>query len=372
MGDSMAKIEPASLSLNYQIDFTKIAGASPDGASWVSFVNLADGLSMQNKRLYRRNKVYSVDSVDHQLLIGSGETLTIQVVPLPTTYPVLQALARAERAWHEMNDQVTDAIDFDKSVSAEETKARWSDFAMDMINYQSVYEGEGTIALTQIGYDDAIGAPGQSGPALVTDTKQVDAAGKPMEFLTSGEKYVSKFQTPEGEAGTSSPNAYDEFFMTCIGQHIGGAGVRTSVSALESYFDTRIDPNVTNQETGLSNVHTDPLVNLFTNLDTFEEIADHLMGDGNRAPYPDNDEQFMIAVAGQAWLPPAVSSTSIAAASSPSGIRTTGGFLAPHGWVMLIIHPDSPESIEAGRIRTKFHLTPGTYRGTAAESVGRF
>lgn len=370
----MAKIEPASLSLNYQVDFVKVPGVSADGASWVSFVNLADGLSMQNKRLYRRNKVYSVDSVDHQLVIGGGETYTVSVVPLPTTYPVLQSLHRAERAWHEMNDQVTDAIDFDKSVSAEETKARWSDFAMDMIEAQSVYAGYGTISLTQVGGNvDHIGAPGQpSGPALTTETLQVDSSGKPMEFLTSGEKYVSKFQTPEGEAGTASPNAYDEFYMTCIGKHVGAAGVRTSVSALESYFDTRVDPNVTSQEPGLSNVHTDPLVNLFTNLDTFEEIADHLMGDGNRAPYPDNDEQFMIGVAGQSWLPSAVSTTSIATNSSPSGIRTTGGFLAPHGWVMLIIHADDLDSVESGRFRHNFHLTPGTYRGAAAESVGRF
>ena len=120
----MAKrIEPASLSLNYEIDFTKVAGAAVPGASWCAFIYLADGASMQNKRLMRRNYVYSCDSVDHQLVIGGGETYTIQVVPLPTTYPVLQACARAERAWHEMNDQVTDAIDFEQTESARETKA---------------------------------------------------------------------------------------------------------------------------------------------------------------------------------------------------------------------------------------------------------
>ena len=203
---------------------------------------------------------------------------------------------------------------------------------MDMISDQAVYAADGTVALTQItGSVDLIRAPGTTGAAMITVVNQVDAAGKPMDFMTSGEKLVSKFQTPEGEAGVASPNAYDEFYMTCIGSHSGAAGARTSVSALESYLDTRIDPNVTAQEPGLNDVQTDPLVNLFTNLDTFEEIAEHLMFDGDRAPYPDNDEQFMIQVAGQAWLPPAVSSTSIAAISSPSGIRTTVGFLAPPG-----------------------------------------
>lgn len=363
------KIEPVSLQLRYEHDFGAVAADLGD--SFVAFVNIADGLSLQNRKLFRRNRVYSVDMVEHQVILSSGVgNLDIQVVPLPATYTVLNALDRAERAWDEMNDQVVEAIDFDESASARETRARWSDFAMDMISEQATYISDGTLASPGAPVAN-LGAPGTAGATMATVTDQVDASGKPISIGT-GEKVTSKFQTPQGEAGVASPNAYDEFYMTCIGDHIGSSGARTSVSALRSYLDTRIDPTDALQEPGLGQVSTDPLVNLFTNLDTFEQIAEDLMVDGDRAPYPDNDQWFMTKVVNQSWLPPSVGSTVIGTSSSPTAIRQTGAFLAPHGWVMLIFTPSVTDLLEFGKLRTTFHITPGTYRGVASEHVGAF
>lgn len=168
--------------------------------------------------------------------------------------------------------------------------------------------------------------------------------------LSLGEWTYSNLVSPDGTAGV------DEMQMHMLGDHIGAAGSRTSISLLKSYAETRAtvdtnDPNLVINE-------DDPLLNLFDHGTTHDEIIQNLETHGEDPPYNVLD---YTGETGNMPQPLVVQDTTLGV----DGKSTVGGFNAICGLVEF--ETTSPIANDVYSILVE--LAPGKYRGVKAEVI---
>jgi hypothetical protein len=166
----------------------------------------------------------------------------------------------------------------------------------------------------------------------------------------AGEWIYSKLVTPDGTTGA------DEFELTMIGDHVGGAGTRTSVGLIKSYGESRAtvqgtDPNVP------GNASDDPLVNVFDYGTAIDEVIDDMEAHGDAPPY---DVTNYPGGANNGEKPSVVQDTCIV-----DGKSVVGGFNAIAGLIEVEAKSQEPNDV----ISILVELAPGSYRGIAAEMI---
>lgn len=214
------------------------------------------------------------------------------------------------------------------------------------------------------------GAPGSGMPSSITPATWADfkvylsdthRTGSEVTCLDNGNNLVklgewihSKFQSPDGGTGA------DEYVTHILGDHVGAAGVRTSVGLIQAYEESR--RTVQTDHSG-SEINTDsPWVNLFDDGTTLDEIAQDMLDDGNNPPYDINEYP-----GGATNIPkPIVAGlVAIGAYTTPGGCAPTayiGGFNAPAGLVEIEVQ----SSIASDTFDIVVEIASGSYKGVKA------
>ena len=129
----------------------------------------------------------------------------------------------------------------------------------------------------------------------------------------------------------------DEFTAHIVGDHIGAADNWTSIGLIESWKDSRPQPDSDSPDTPAGALEADPLANLFDETDADDERLNHLANHGDEAPYDEDD----VPGDGSTGL----ERMAMAATSTSNPIVSFGGFIAPHGLIEVHCTRASPGNV---------------------------
>jgi hypothetical protein len=304
---------PAVRYLRYEL-----TNSSTPNTETSHYIDLAKDLSAINRRLYRQGRAYHVKRIS----IVSSNTIPspgqnagrVTVSTAPDSWVVRNAWRRGFEMWNKMNKQ---------SVLGDQAslKPKFHDFKI---------RGIGSYAPT---------------PTYLVPLDNGGGA------LSVGEWTYTQLVSPDGTTGA------DNFSLTLLGSHIGAAGVRTSVSLVKSYAESRA--TVQNDDPNRSSVDIDdPLLNLFDDGTVVDEVTNQLLFFNEDTPY---DTDTYPGETGNMPQPLVNQQTTLGA----DGRATVGGFTAMCG--LLELETTSPIGDDVYSVLVE--LAPGSYRGISAEVI---
>jgi hypothetical protein len=304
---------PAVRYLRYEL-----TNSGTPGTETSHFIDLAKDLSALNRRLMRQGRRYHVKRIS----IVSSNTLPqpgqsagrVTFATVPESWISQKAWQRGFKAWQKMQKIAL-------AEAGSDLRGTWNDFKVYMTS------------------DHATG----------TQLQPLDNGGNGVKY---GDWSYSDLITPDGTTST------DEFYLTMLGDHVGGAGSRTSVSLIKSYTEARATfSQRPTPETGHVDVN-DPILNLFDDGTQTDEVVAKMQTDGEDPPYdidefPGDDANMP--------KPLVVQQTTL----GTDGRATVGGFSAMCG----LIEVESTSPIASDVYSVLVELAPGSYRGIAAEVI---
>ncbi len=314
------KLQPAVRYLRYEL-----TNSGTPGTETSHFIDLAKDLSAINRRLMRQGRRYHVKRIsivssntnpsnpaDSSAGTNAGR---VTFACAPESWVTQQAWQRGFKAWTEMQRMA-------QKATGSDLRGTWNDFKVYLTSSHAT-----------------------SGNKLIPK----DNGGNQVDY---GDWSYSDFISPDGS--TSS----DEFYSTLLGDHVGSAGSRTSISLVKSYGESRA--TVSQRPTPESGaVDTDdPLINLFDDGTQIDEIVEKFTTDGEDPPY-DVDEYP--GDDGNMPKPLVVQQTTL----GTDGRSTVGGFSAMCG--LIEVEATSPLANDVYSVLVE--LAPGSYRGIAAEVI---
>ena len=257
------------------------------------YIDLAEGLSLQNRKLHRQKMVYTV--YGGYYVDRNGSRIDINVAP--NTWPVKRSINRAFAMWRKMIARTLANADG-------LTTGKYNDF--------------------HIFLDNQMGSAG---------LRPVDASGNDLFDNTPEWEYSTlTSDDPDGD-DTTPPNQFD---IQIVGPHVGQPNAWTRISALQSWVDSRAMPFSDDPSMDFHATHADPLSNLFDAGDTDDDKIQVITTEGDSAPY---DEDSMFGNAMLAGNSNNLQRVSSAITTSANAIMPIHGFEAICGLVQLNI-PD--------------------------------
>ncbi len=289
------------------------------------YFDLAQCLSIVNRRSYRQGMNYAIGSIE----VFGDNSGTVAIQTVPHTWVADNATTKAFEAW---KDQRAEVLKEQPSL-----KAKWSDFKI---------------------YLDATHA--QAG--VVGNITPVDASGNPYVL---GEWDSSQYVTPLPGAAQALTGDANEVTFHVVGDHIPAGNfdpsTSTSVGLIKAYAASRArvlapDPVPVGQYiSGFYNVDSLPDE---TQQDVMSNVANHNDEPPYSVPdYPGGDIQaptpeFVDALIVRNW-----------GDASTFSSDTSRSFVAPLGLVCLNINGFEVDSA----LTVLVNLVPGDYKGVLAE-----
>jgi hypothetical protein len=301
------KQQPAVRYLRYEL-----TNSGTPGTETSHYIDLARDLSRVNRRLYRQGRDYHVK----RITIVSSNTPNgdnrVSFSTAPNSWVTRLAWKRGFEMMKMMNREAQKGVSGDIS-------GKYADYKVHLT-------------------DDM-----RTATLLVPKDNGGNNA-------VNGEWTYTKLVSPDGTT------AADEFELHLLGNHVGGAGARTSVGLVKSYGESRLtvdqdSPNATPVVTG------DPLANLFDDGTVHDEILVNLKADNDNSPYSANDYPGDDA---NMPKPLVVQDTTIV-----DGRAVVGGFSAMCG----LIEIEAKSTIPSDVFSVLVELAPGSYRGIAADVI---
>lgn len=286
-----------------------------------NYVDIAQCLSIVNRRMYRQGMNYAVGSIEFYSVQGGR----VEVDIVPRTWVADNATTKAFEAW---KDQRAEVLKESPSL-----KAKWSDFKI-FLDPQHVTNGVG-LNLTP-----------------------VDSNGGPYAL---GEWNESQFVVPitGGSTGTAQ-----EVTMHVVGDHIPAgafASTTTSASLIKSYADSRAiilapdpvqpggyDTNMYIRESSHDEMSADLISNVSDKNDNPPYDRTLYPGGATNAPEPEYVQEAIISNYGD---------------SSVFSKGVIGSFIAPLGLLKITGKSFDPDNT----ISMVINLVPGNYKGILAE-----
>ena len=257
----------------------------------VYYIDLAKGLSIQERKLHRQKKIYTV----YGGYFKDQDGATVHMNTAPLTWPVKRSINRGFSLWRKMISRTL----------------------RDM-------EGAGTGSYNdyKIYLDNQMGG----NPLVPVDASGNDLFNNAVEWdystLTS--------EDPDG-AGGAAP---DQFDLQIVGPHSGSDPNWTRIGLLQSWVNSRATPDGAHPDLP-ADYATDPLNNLFDAGDVQDDRLTIIGTEGDAAPY---DEETMFgnatAIAGNSNNLQRVSSSQT---SSSQPIVPVMGFQAICGLIQVVI-----------------------------------
>ena len=262
------------------------------------YIDIAQALSMLNRRAYRQGLYYYVAGVG----FSNNTEAYCQANTLPDTYTTKNAWVRGFRKWTEMNRRANDHSD---------VTPKYHDFKTQMTS--------------------------TSGPSVAPVAfGDIDSS----TYYSADDWVLSKFVTDDpylhGGAASDTPveaHAVDSFTTHMLGGHYGTSADWTSISLIRSYADTKRDPG------GLAagspeldgDASIDPLANLFDSADTHDDIRANMDTDNDEPPYNSD------AMPGETSAEETCVGAIIRTSSGAGAFGRAPGFCAPLGLLLFVL-----------------------------------
>ena len=226
------------------------------------YIDLFKSMSAQERKLFRQHQVAHVKG---GLIKDSNNETTLRVNVAPDTWVTRNALRRGKRMF---DKHIKEALE---GTTLAAVKPKYHDYKVYLNNVM----GQAT-------------------------QMPVDAGGN---IIPSGEWIYSSYHSEDvdwsdaqiGTPGYTNRQA-DTFQVMITGTHQGTPGNWSRIGLIKSWFDSRAEPQADDPALDGSPVATDPLVNLFDESDTVDEVINSLNTDNDSPPY-DIDLHFGMAQA---------------------------------------------------------------------------
>lgn len=314
-----SKPVPVVRHLRYDLDGNDGPGAGTN----THYLSLARDLSAINRRLYREGRVYHIK----RITVRSKNTANSPVgthVSFSVVNPGWVGRNAWKRGFEYWKKQRSEVMETSGAKAG-----KWDDF--------KVYMNDSHRLLQEAA--DGLGIP---------YLRPVDVDGNAINI---GEWNRATLSSPDGTAGA------DQFELHMLGNHNGGAGSRVSVGLVKSYGESRT--TITNEQPNTpSTASSDPLVNLFDDGTTHDNVMDLIEDENDSAPYA----QF--AYVGDDTNAP--SPLTMAEVVLDNGNAVVGGFEVLCGLLRVDI---SAVDATDDDVSVLVELAPGNFRGIKAEVI---
>lgn len=331
----------APITLNYRLGQSGelISGSAANGSC---VIDLAQGLSVVSRKLYRQGKCYYVNSISqvqvYTAVDAGTKNATTEIQTLPNTWEVANAWTMAFAAWNKMRAEVLS--------NQPSLKARWADFKIFFDkNHVDGFLGGSTDPLPQISIS-----------GTYTPFKY-DASGS-----TVGEWEHSEFTLPDHTLGGTATDFYGHMMGPDNGGPIGTATLN-SAGLLEAYEEARSKVQPKDTDAGAA---TGVYSNLFDLGGQQVDLTDDITGEGEFPPYDQNLMGNVLSLNSGNGITQAVLQTNQGLPIA----STMNGFAVPCG-LLKINMSNTSESGTEFPTNLLITLTPGNYSGVHAESMGQ-
>lgn len=296
-----------------------------------SYVDLAQCLSIVNRKLFKQGMCYGVESIEFFL----PATQTVDLVRLTAatagdTWVVHNAHVKGHALWNEMNQLV-----LEDNPSVRQT---WSDFKVFLDTaHRASYFGIGNLTPLD----------GDQNPYAV------------------GEWDISDYVLPQHDVDpvTGEPLAADQTQSHLVGPDLGVPGAYLSVGLVNAYQESR----TTVQPLNTPIAFQDSFFNLLTDSGSQEpELANIIQDEGNLPPYDLGNYP------GGSFNAPTVVMQEFSAATIGSPIGLLTSFVAECGLIRLQNAAQlNGVTVDSVPLVARINLMPGTYKGVAAIPMGQ-
>lgn len=217
------------------------------------YIDLAKSLSMQERKLFRQMREYTVRG---GLLKDSNQDAVVRCNVAPDTWQTRAAIRRGFAMWNLMIKEGMEGL------GPGRVKPKYLDY--------KVYLNQGHGASPKV-------------PS--------DAAGNDLD---TGDWTYSTYHTEDVDWANylnwTTNRDTDSFSPMIVGPHLAGGGSGdwwNRIGLIQSWIDTRGQPDPSGSPYLPANAKTDPLANLFDEADAADEIIDMLDNYGDQTPYPE-------------------------------------------------------------------------------------
>lgn len=312
-----AKIQKAIRNLTFTLD------------SVDQYVDIAESLSMVNRKLFRSPMAYGIESVEFKFDANPNafDSITVTALTAGDSWSVHNAHVKGHALWNQMNQLV---LEDNPSI-----EGKWADFKV---------------------YLDG---------AHVTASNLVPRDSAGVAYI-AGEWNYAKYVMPEHSVDAAgNPLPADETFGHLIGDDIGVPGALVSVGLVKAYQESRatVFDNNPNVPGGMST----SFFNLLTDSGSQEpELADQIEARNDDPPYslthyPGGDTNAPV---------PIVSEYGVASVGFPLG--TLEGFVAQCGLIKFNVQAfKDGVSITPPNVSIRLNVMAGKYKGVAAIPMGQ-
>ena len=234
----------------------------------VYYIDLWRNTSIQERKLFPQMRVCNVMG---GLIKDSNNDSVVRVNVAPDTWVTRTAIRRGFNMWNKMLKEGTEGLEGGMKV----IKPKYHDFKV-LLN-TSMSSTTSSVVASSPNVMDASGAPLPTG-----------------EWVYS--KFISEDIAWDAASLTSNTNRDADEFRACIvgGEHNAGSGgqdVWNTISLTKSWLDSRPSSDLSGEPytTSSDALSADPLVNLFDEADTSDEIITMLQDYNDRPPYHETD-----------------------------------------------------------------------------------
>lgn len=257
------------------------------------YIDLAKALSLQERRLHRQKAIYTV--YGGYFVDAQGNRVELNTAPM--TWVTKRAVNRGFAMWRKMTAKALE----DAGASS---KAPYRDYKVFLDN--------------QMG----------TAPLVPLDASDNNLYGFAPEWDYSTLTSSDPFEDP----GTGLKVGPDQYDLMIVGKHVGSNPDFTRVGLVESWFQSRPRPQVS-QPNDIPDVN-DPLVNMFDTGDVIDDRLTIINTEGDAAPYNEQDGFGNVMTGGASNN---LQRQSVAVPATATPVAAVHGFQALCGLIQVVV-----------------------------------
>lgn len=224
------------------------------------YLDLFQGLSLLNRRLYRQGQYLFIDSIDFEVDQSQVNPGEVTITQIPNTWSTKNSHEKGYRLWREMLKQATSDVE-----GMPVLKPKWLDFKvfMDAAHYAAQQSYANPSKIPQTGF--------AAGSTLVVPS------------INNAEWVYAQIVVPNPGAVGSEFNLHMLGDDSAVANaHIDALG---SKAIIQGYADTRVTVSNEGEPPVPGDASSSWMVQMFDDGDTYSDVINMLEGDNDAPPY---------------------------------------------------------------------------------------